>query len=41
VKIGELKTDIGTVENLELSIGRVVEETWEEEGVNIQVAPRR
>lgn len=30
LKIGELKTDIGTVKNLEISIGRVFEETWAE-----------
>ncbi len=30
VKIGELKTDIGILKNLELSIGKIIEETWEE-----------
>ncbi len=29
-KIGELKTDIGVIKNLELSIGKIVEETWAE-----------
>ena len=29
-KIGELKTDIGVIKNLELSIGKIVEETWTE-----------
>ena len=30
VKIGELKTDVGVVKNLELSVGRVVDESWAE-----------
>jgi acetyl-CoA decarbonylase/synthase complex subunit alpha len=30
VKIGELKTDVGLVKNLELSISRVASETWTE-----------
>jgi len=30
VKIEELKTDIGTIKNLEVSIGRIFEETWTE-----------
>ncbi|MEE8631761.1 MAG: CO dehydrogenase/acetyl-CoA synthase complex subunit alpha [Candidatus Bathyarchaeia archaeon] len=30
VKIEELKTDIGTIKNLEISIGRIFEETWTE-----------
>ena len=30
VKIDELKTDVGLVKNLELSIGRIVEEKWTE-----------
>ncbi|RLG94480.1 CO dehydrogenase/acetyl-CoA synthase complex subunit epsilon [Candidatus Bathyarchaeota archaeon] len=30
VKIGELKTDIGILKNLELSVGKIIEETWEE-----------
>jgi acetyl-CoA decarbonylase/synthase complex subunit alpha len=30
IKIGELKSDIATVKNLEISIGRIFEETWEE-----------
>jgi acetyl-CoA decarbonylase/synthase complex subunit alpha len=30
VKVGELKTDVGLFKNLELSIGRIVEETWAE-----------
>jgi acetyl-CoA decarbonylase/synthase complex subunit alpha len=30
VKVDELKTDIGLVKNLELSIGRIVEEKWTE-----------
>jgi len=30
VKIDELKTDVGLVKNLELSIGRIVEEKWAE-----------
>ncbi|MEM1536513.1 MAG: hypothetical protein QW577_01750, partial [Candidatus Bathyarchaeia archaeon] len=30
VKIGELKSDLGLIKNLELSIGRVVEEKWAE-----------
>jgi len=29
-KIGELKTDIGVIKNLELSIGKIVDETWAE-----------
>jgi len=41
VKIDESKTDVGVIKNLDVSIGRIVEETWVEEGVNIQVAPRR
>jgi len=30
VKIGELKTDVGLVKNLELSVGKVVDDTWAE-----------
>lgn len=30
VKIGELKTDVGVVKNLELSVGKVVDESWAE-----------
>ncbi|MEM1565480.1 MAG: CO dehydrogenase/acetyl-CoA synthase complex subunit alpha [Candidatus Bathyarchaeia archaeon] len=30
VRIGELKSDLGLIKNLELSIGRIVEETWAE-----------
>ena len=30
VKIDELKTDIGLLKNLELSIGKIVDETWSE-----------
>ena len=30
VKIEELKTDVGIIKNLDVSIGRIVEETWEE-----------
>ncbi|MEM3458404.1 MAG: hypothetical protein QXW63_05150 [Candidatus Bathyarchaeia archaeon] len=30
IKIGELKSDVATVKNLEISIGRIFEETWEE-----------
>jgi len=30
VKIKELKTDIGVIKDLELSIGRIIEEEWEE-----------
>jgi acetyl-CoA decarbonylase/synthase complex subunit alpha len=30
VKVGELKTDVGLVKNLELSIGRLIEEKWTE-----------
>jgi acetyl-CoA decarbonylase/synthase complex subunit alpha len=30
VKIDELKTDVGVIKNLDVSIGRIVEETWEE-----------
>jgi len=30
VKIEELKTDVGVIKNLDVSIGRIVEETWEE-----------
>ena len=30
VKIGELKTDVGTIKNLELSVGKVVDESWAE-----------
>ena len=30
IKIEELKTDVGVIKNLELSIGNIVEETWEE-----------
>ncbi|RLI44685.1 acetyl-CoA decarbonylase/synthase complex subunit alpha, partial [Candidatus Bathyarchaeota archaeon] len=30
VKIEELKTDIGILKNLELSIGKIIEETWKE-----------
>jgi len=30
VKIDELKTDIGLLKNLELSIGKIIEETWTE-----------
>ena len=30
IKIGELKSDFGLIKNLELSVGRVVEETWAE-----------
>jgi len=30
VKIGEMKTDVGLVKNLELSIGKIVEEAWAE-----------
>lgn len=30
VKIGEMKADVGIIKNLELSIGRIVEETWAE-----------
>ncbi|MGQ9552140.1 MAG: CO dehydrogenase/acetyl-CoA synthase complex subunit alpha [Candidatus Bathycorpusculaceae bacterium] len=30
VKIEELKTDVGVIKNLDVSIGRIIEETWEE-----------
>lgn len=30
VKIGELKADVGLIKNFELSIGKIVEETWAE-----------
>lgn len=30
VKVGEIKSDIGLIKNLELSIGKVVEEAWAE-----------
>jgi acetyl-CoA decarbonylase/synthase complex subunit alpha len=30
VKIGELKTDVGVVKNLELSVGKVIDESWAE-----------
>jgi acetyl-CoA decarbonylase/synthase complex subunit alpha len=30
VKIGELKSDLGLFKNLELSVGKIVEETWAE-----------
>jgi len=30
VKIDELKTDVGVIKNLDVSFGRIVEETWEE-----------
>lgn len=30
VKVGELKTDIGVIKNLELSVGKVVDESWVE-----------
>ncbi|MGC8939537.1 MAG: CO dehydrogenase/acetyl-CoA synthase complex subunit alpha [Candidatus Bathyarchaeia archaeon] len=30
IKIGELKSDFATLKNLEISIGRIFEETWEE-----------
>ncbi|MEM2393524.1 MAG: CO dehydrogenase/acetyl-CoA synthase complex subunit alpha [Candidatus Bathyarchaeia archaeon] len=30
VKVGEIKTDIGLIKNLELSLGKVVEEAWAE-----------
>jgi acetyl-CoA decarbonylase/synthase complex subunit alpha len=30
IKIGEMKTDVGLVKNLELSIGKIVEEAWAE-----------
>jgi acetyl-CoA decarbonylase/synthase complex subunit alpha len=30
VKIGEMKTDLGLIKNLELSIGKIVEEAWAE-----------
>jgi len=30
VKIEELKTDVLAIKNLELSIGRIIEEAWEE-----------
>ncbi len=30
VKIGEMKTDVSLIKNLELSVGRIVEEKWEE-----------
>ena len=30
VKIGEMKTDFGLIKNLELSIGKIVEEAWAE-----------
>jgi acetyl-CoA decarbonylase/synthase complex subunit alpha len=30
VKIGEIKTDAGFIKNLELSVGKVVDETWTE-----------
>jgi acetyl-CoA decarbonylase/synthase complex subunit alpha len=30
VKIGELKTDVGVLKNLELSVGKVVDESWAE-----------
>jgi acetyl-CoA decarbonylase/synthase complex subunit alpha len=30
VKIGELKSDLGLIKNLELSVGKIVEETWAE-----------
>jgi hypothetical protein len=31
VKIKELKTDLGTAKDFELSIGRIITEPWEEE----------
>jgi len=30
VKIGELKTDVGVIKNLELSVGKVTDESWAE-----------
>jgi acetyl-CoA decarbonylase/synthase complex subunit alpha len=30
VKIGEMKTDLGLIKNLELSVGKIVEEAWAE-----------
>jgi acetyl-CoA decarbonylase/synthase complex subunit alpha len=30
VKIGEMKTDVGVIKNLELSVGRIVDESWTE-----------
>ncbi|HVP16987.1 MAG TPA: CO dehydrogenase/acetyl-CoA synthase complex subunit alpha [candidate division Zixibacteria bacterium] len=30
VKVGELKTDVGLIKNLELSVGKVVDESWAE-----------
>jgi acetyl-CoA decarbonylase/synthase complex subunit alpha len=30
VKIGELKSDLGLIKNLELSVGKIAEETWAE-----------
>jgi len=30
VEIGELETDVGVIKNLEVSIGRIFEETWKE-----------
>jgi acetyl-CoA decarbonylase/synthase complex subunit alpha len=30
VKIGELKTDVGLIKNIELSVGKIVDESWAE-----------
>lgn len=30
LKIGELKTDVGLIKNLAISVGKIVEETWDE-----------
>lgn len=30
LKIGELKTDVGLIKNLSISVGKLVEETWDE-----------
>ena len=31
LKIGELKTNIGQIKNLELSVGKVINDSWEEQ----------
>jgi acetyl-CoA decarbonylase/synthase complex subunit alpha len=30
IKIGEMKTDVGVIKNLELSVGKVIDESWAE-----------
>ena len=34
-KIGELKSDVAVIKNLEVSIGKMFEETWEDRLMNI------